>query len=506
MTRSGGAQRSQVVGASRNSCRFEKDSQGSTCGSTGSTSPIRRLDSGAMGGSRAQRSARACSPPSSTASSSENLPTSPHYLCIGKPDPMLASSSELPASPLHSAVQNPTDDDSSPGSAIKICAHNGNVAMAEELFRAMEANSELSVSAYNALIHTCTQAGDVERVEWHLHTMRERGFEPTLVTFNSVINACAMLGDAVRAEKWLLEMVRAGIQPNHVTYGTICKVFARQGGVKQIESIMQVLESNGTPLNEYFFASLISACGVANPPDPARAERALAEMVRHGLRPQSVKRALARVVGNRRTTQLFEGLGRASSAAAAAATQQAVAGAPGAAAMTTEMGNKVNHVPGSNGNRRQSLPEGQSRRRPRGRGQAAGHQASEHLPPQQQRVQRHQPSGSGGGSSTKKSQAVSLEAATLTPTNRGFQPPGFGGHATVQGGHAPTAPQLGAVPPATPVTAHTSPMMAAPVYVPGAALLEAAGTRNPGSPMPHSPVTAGSFSTSSPNCKVYYCL
>mmetsp|Transcript_115127 Transcript_115127/g.229295 ORF Transcript_115127/g.229295 Transcript_115127/m.229295 type:complete len:413 (-) Transcript_115127:346-1584(-) len=394
----------------------------------------------------------------------------------------------------------PSDDDASPGSAIKMCAHNGNVAMAEELFREMEAKSELSVSAYNALIHTCTQAGDLERVEWHLERMRERGFEPTLVTFNSVINACAMLGDAVRAENWLLEMVRAGIQPNHVTYGTICKVFARQGGVKQIESIMQVLESNGSPLNEYFFASLISACGVANPPDPARAERALAEMVRHGLRPQSVKRALARVVGNRRTTQLFEGLGRASSAAAAAATTQA-GGTPTAAAMNTEMGNKVLQMTGNNGNRRQNIVESPQRRRPRGRGQAAGQQAPPQLPPQQQRVQRHQPaiSGCGGGSPGTKKDRQQQQAAS--PTNCGFQPPGCDGHAAAQAGHAPVVKELYCMA-ATPAPT----TRASPVYVPGAALLEAAGTRNPGMSMPAAPGPAGAISTSSSHCKVYYCL
>lgn len=432
------------------------------------------------------------------------------------------------------AAQNPTDDDASPGSAIKMCAHNGNIAMAEELFSKMEAKSDLNVEAYNALIHTCTQAGDVDRVEWHLQSMRERGFEPTLVTYNSVINACAMLGDAVRAEKWLLEMVRAGIQPNYVTYGTICKVFARQGGVKQIESIMQVLEGNGTPLNEYFFASLISACGVAEPPDPARAERALAQMVRHGLRPQSVKRALARVVGNRRTTQLFEGLGRASSAAAQAAAAQAAGGASPTAAMNTEMGNKAVQTPGGNGNRRQNFVEGQSRRRPRGRGQAAAQPLQ--LPPQQQRVQKHRPAvaGSGGGGSNTKKEASATN-------NNGFQSPGCGGHAAAQGGRVPaapnlamgntivstaaataptaaarpavagalqqpTAPQLGAVPKSPVATCASPTARASPVYVPGAALLEAAGTRNPGNSMPTAPVPAGAFSPSSPQCKVYYCL
>merc|ERR1719401_1232153 len=113
------------------------------------------------------------------------------------------------------------------------------------------------------------------------------------------MNACAAHGYAAEAERWLLRMVGEGWQPNLVTYGTICKVFARQGAVQQIEGIMKMLDDSGTPLNEYFYASLISACGAVTPADPARAERALVDLVRRGLRPQSVKRALARVVGDR---------------------------------------------------------------------------------------------------------------------------------------------------------------------------------------------------------------
>jgi pentatricopeptide repeat protein len=169
-----------------------------------------------------------------------------------------------------------------------------------------ERKQEISVDTYNSIIHTCTQAGDMTRAEQYLEHMEDCGLEPNLVSYNSVINACADQGDAARAEQWLHRMVARGMKPNLVTYGTICKVFARQGGVQQIVGIMKMLEDGGTPLNEYFYASLISACGACTPPDPSRAERSLAELVQRGLRPHSVKRALARVVGDRRTAQLLE--------------------------------------------------------------------------------------------------------------------------------------------------------------------------------------------------------
>jgi len=196
---------------------------------------------------------------------------------------------------------------------IKVCAHTGDVARVEELLqRIIDTEQQLSVETYNYIIHTCTQAGDMVRVEQYMLRMEESGFAPNLVTYNSVINACAAMGDAAQAEKWLMRMINKGMQPNHVTYGTICKVFARQGGVDQVQGIMKLLEGSGTPLNEYFYASLISACGAANPPDLERAENALFDLARRGLRPQSVKRALARVVGDKRTMELFRSLGRLS--------------------------------------------------------------------------------------------------------------------------------------------------------------------------------------------------
>merc|ERR1719484_376483 len=68
---------------------------------------------------------------------------------------------------------------------------------------------------------------------------------------------------------------------------------------------MDAFESSGGTLNEYFYASLISACGACQPPDCRRAERAFMELLEHGLSPTSVKRALKGVVGPERTNRLM---------------------------------------------------------------------------------------------------------------------------------------------------------------------------------------------------------
>lgn len=195
--------------------------------------------------------------------------------------------------------------------SIKFCAHKGEVARAEALVEEMrKAGQQPTVATLNSLIHACTQSGDVARAERYLEAMESGCLAPAVVgpdviTYNSVINACAAQGETERAEAWLSRMIDAGLAPTDVTYGTICKAFARQGNVSAVERIMAGFEGAGRSLNEYFFASLISACGAASPPEPMRAERALADLQRRGLRAQSVRRVLVAVVGDRRAAELL---------------------------------------------------------------------------------------------------------------------------------------------------------------------------------------------------------
>lgn len=201
---------------------------------------------------------------------------------------------------------------------IRACAHRGDMTLLEELLEQLiKTGCEVTLDTYNDCIHTCSQAGDIPNMRKFLQMMEASGLQADLVTYNSAINCCAAVGDPDEACRLLLRMRSEGIQPNAITYGTICKVFARQGAVQQVEGIMQQMEDSGTPLNEYFYATLISACGAADPPDRARSERALNELIERGLRPQSVKRALFRVLGEERTSHLFKAVAARRTAAGA---------------------------------------------------------------------------------------------------------------------------------------------------------------------------------------------
>mmetsp|Transcript_1377 Transcript_1377/g.4016 ORF Transcript_1377/g.4016 Transcript_1377/m.4016 type:complete len:503 (-) Transcript_1377:32-1540(-) len=189
---------------------------------------------------------------------------------------------------------------------MKASAHVGDVQRMEELLeQVLSAGYEVSLEMLNNCIHTCSQAGDLEGARRYFAWLQADGHQPDLVSYNTVLNACATVGDSDEAHKWVMHMLLQGVQPNQVTFGTICKVFARKGAVSQVEGIMQSIEENDQPLNEYFYATLISACGAADPPDLIRAEQALHELWDRGLRPQSVKRALVRVIGEERTLELF---------------------------------------------------------------------------------------------------------------------------------------------------------------------------------------------------------
>lgn len=190
---------------------------------------------------------------------------------------------------------------------MKNCARNHDVARAEDIVRFLEASGHQPCKEfYDILIHACAQAKDVPRAEMHFERMAALGLERTEESYNSIINACAAAGDGDRATHWLFRMTDAGMAPNGITYGTLCKALGQHGRIQDIESIMGMVERDGLPVNEYFYASLITACGVAQPPDTQRALLAFAEVLDRGLKPKSVKTVLQRVLGETLVAQLFQ--------------------------------------------------------------------------------------------------------------------------------------------------------------------------------------------------------
>eukprot|EP00928_Gymnodinium_smaydae_P020808 TRINITY_DN18043_c0_g1_i1.p1 TRINITY_DN18043_c0_g1~~TRINITY_DN18043_c0_g1_i1.p1 ORF type:complete len:394 (-),score=44.41 TRINITY_DN18043_c0_g1_i1:275-1456(-) len=188
-----------------------------------------------------------------------------------------------------------------------------------------EAGYSLMIDEYNILLHASSQAGDVELSERCMEDLIEKGITPNLISYNSVINACAVSGDTECAVKWLAQLQVAGFQPNDITYGTICKAFSRKGDATSIQCIIDALEEQGYPPNEYYYASLISAWGNQTPANLMMAERAFLNLVEKGLRVQSVKKVLVRVLGQERAVELLQSSAAAAEDADASPSTRAVA-------------------------------------------------------------------------------------------------------------------------------------------------------------------------------------
>lgn len=235
-----------------------------------------------------------------------SLPAAPSHFeqdvaAPGLPDSsMLRSVTEVPLSP-------DFPDHRGLAAALKICSHEGDVERMEMLLRQLlQEGAVLDGGILNSVIHTCTRAGDTGKAMFYMDFMRKCRIPPTTTTFNLMINACASLGHVDEANKWIHRMLAANVEPNEVTYSTVCKAFARTGEVTKIRQVMRGLVARGIKLNQYFYASLISACGVCEPPELALAESAFQELVKEGLPPQSVKKALVRVVGKARVEEIWK--------------------------------------------------------------------------------------------------------------------------------------------------------------------------------------------------------
>eukprot|EP00448_Togula_jolla_P024143 CAMPEP_0170574180 /NCGR_PEP_ID=MMETSP0224-20130122/3161_1 /TAXON_ID=285029 /ORGANISM="Togula jolla, Strain CCCM 725" /LENGTH=238 /DNA_ID=CAMNT_0010896817 /DNA_START=18 /DNA_END=731 /DNA_ORIENTATION=- len=160
-------------------------------------------------------------------------------------------------------------------------------------------------TVYNDMIRECVKLGDVQGGEDRLRRMTKIGVAPNVLSFNLVLNSYAKDGEVDRAAALLGLMLHHKIEPNDVTYATICKVMAVRGLVAEIEKLMEQLKQSKVKLNVYFYGALISACGRCEPHDVLTAERAFKELVQAGLRPQSVKKSLVRVVGETQANDMI---------------------------------------------------------------------------------------------------------------------------------------------------------------------------------------------------------
>lgn len=196
--------------------------------------------------------------------------------------------------------------------AIKSHARHGQIDECfAQLWQMEQLGIRISVMTFNTIITALVSNKEFERAEHLVQLMQSCDIQPDVITYNVMINGCAVVGDCGRAKQWVQRMERGNVPPDVVTYASLCKVLSQDGNTAEIKRIMGVVEANGWLLDEFFFGALLSACSRTQPPDTHCAEIAFGDLVKRGLKPKKVKRALSNVVGPQRLAHLFSRLGKA---------------------------------------------------------------------------------------------------------------------------------------------------------------------------------------------------
>lgn len=119
-----------------------------------------------------------------------------------------------------------------------------------------------NVPAYNALIHACFKAQNINRMHDALQDMQDRSLQPNVVTFSTLISAYAACGEIERATATLRKMREVGIKPNRMTFTSIIAAYGQRGEVDLAMAMLdEAKRSCGEPDEELYTASLVAAVG-----------------------------------------------------------------------------------------------------------------------------------------------------------------------------------------------------------------------------------------------------
>lgn len=130
---------------------------------------------------------------------------------------------------------------------------------------------------YNALLHACSAAGDVEGARRILEEMTANKIRLNVVTYNIALNSRARAGDARGAVNLLAEMETAGITPSVISFATAINAAAGYNSSALAVTLMKAMEPAGLVPNEYVYTAALAAC--ENDPDDSAASASAQEIV-----------------------------------------------------------------------------------------------------------------------------------------------------------------------------------------------------------------------------------
>jgi len=112
---------------------------------------------------------------------------------------------------------------------------------------------------YNTIIKAHLLAGKTAEAKRTVQLMKTAGFQPNAVTFNELLDAC--IKNAV-GEVWPLldEMKACGVKPNHITCSILLKTIKANSAAKNVERVLEVMDSMAEDMDEVLLSSVVEAC------------------------------------------------------------------------------------------------------------------------------------------------------------------------------------------------------------------------------------------------------
>ena len=162
---------------------------------------------------------------------------------------------------------------------IASVGRGGNAILCRSLFNSMKAEGHRPNRAtYNAVLHACSSAGELEDAKLILDEMSASGISLNVVTYNIALNSRARVGDARGAINLLAEMDRSGIEASVVSYATAINAAAQFNSSSLAVTLLDTMMTSGEVVpNEYVFTAALTAC--ENDPDNSAAATAAQRIV-----------------------------------------------------------------------------------------------------------------------------------------------------------------------------------------------------------------------------------
>lgn len=151
-------------------------------------------------------------------------------------------------------------------SLVDACGRAGRIRLAFRAMRSLPKKFKSirgsNLPGYNALLHGCCKANDIEGIHMVIEDMKKLNLRPNMVTFSTLISAHAAAGDIKEALKTLSDMKQAGLKPNVRTFTSIIAAYGAQGNVgSAMEIFDEARDASGEPDEELYTSGIVAAIG-----------------------------------------------------------------------------------------------------------------------------------------------------------------------------------------------------------------------------------------------------